>query len=75
MQSSIKEKLKDLQQQAEKSSLFSSNACDVLKKYIENGKESLDDIATGKDFFIVIAFLNAQAKSTKIEHFIRKIFN
>jgi hypothetical protein len=72
MANSIQEKLKDLQQQAEENSLFSSNANSVLKKYIEYGKESLDDIEVGKDFFIAVAFLNAQAKSSKIEHFIRK---
>jgi hypothetical protein len=72
MANSIQEKLEDLQQQAEANSLFSSNACAVLQKYIDNNKTSLNDIEIGKDFFIAIAFLNAQAKSPKIEHFIRK---
>ncbi len=72
MANSIQEKLEDLQQQAEANSLFYRNACGVLQKYIDKGKTSLDDIEIGKDFFIAIAFLNAQAKSPKIDHFIRK---
>jgi hypothetical protein len=70
--SSIQEKLKDLQEQATENSLFASNACKVLQKYIDSGKNTLEEINNGKDFFIAIAFLNAQAKSSKIEHFIRK---
>ncbi len=70
--SSIKEKLVDLQSQAKEESALANNALKVLQKYVENGKNTLDDIENGNDFFAAIAFLNAQSKSPKIEHFIRK---
>lgn len=70
--SSIKEKLVDLQNQAREESTLANISFTVLKKYLENGKDTLDDIENGNDFFAAIAFLNAQAKSPKIEHFIRK---
>ncbi|MCL2039811.1 MAG: hypothetical protein FWG85_05210 [Bacteroidetes bacterium] len=72
MANAIQEKLTDLHHQAKENSIHSNNACKVLKKYIDIGKNTLDDIDNGKDFFTAIAFLNAQAKSPKIEHFIRK---
>jgi hypothetical protein len=72
MENAIQEKLADLHKQAEENSVFSSNACTVLKQYIDSGKSTLNDIEKGKDFFTSIAFLNAQSKSPKIEHFIRK---
>jgi hypothetical protein len=72
MANAIQEKLSDLHQQANENSFFSTNASEVLKRYIDNGKNTLNDIENGKDFFTAIAFLNAQSKSPKIEHFIRK---
>jgi len=70
--SSIQEKLSDLQEQAKENSSFADNAYKVLQKQIDNGNSTLDDIENGADFFAAIAFLNAQSKSPKIEHFIRK---
>lgn len=72
MANSIQEKLKDLQNQAKKFSFLPNNACNILQRYIDNGKNTLDDIEKGIDFFSAIAFLNAPSKSPKTEHFIRK---
>jgi len=72
MSNAIREKLEDLNRQAEENCCFSSKACGILKRYMEMGKNTLDEINDGRDFFTTIAFLNAQKKSPKIEQFIRK---
>lgn len=62
----------DLHNQALNISKNASRSVSVLNAHIQNGKITLDDLDKAKDFFPAIAFLNAQAKSPKIDDFIRK---
>jgi hypothetical protein len=71
MANSIKEKLTDLQKQARENLSTANRTIDVIQQYIDNGGKILSDITCGKDFFVTIAFLNAQKKAPKIEDFIR----
>lgn len=68
----IQEKLIDLHNRASGIDKITSRSVSMLKQHIQNGKKSLNDLNNAKDFFPVIAFLNAQAKSPKIDNFIYK---
>jgi hypothetical protein len=71
MASYTKEKLSDLQKWAKENISIAEQTVNIIQQYIDEGKEKLIDITNGKDFFIMIAFLNAQKKAPKIEDFIR----
>lgn len=70
--SAIDEKLQDLHNQADGIDQITSRSVLVLKKHIQQGKTTLNDLDKAIDFFPAIAFLNAQAKSPKIDNFIQK---
>jgi hypothetical protein len=72
MASFKKEKLSDLQEKAMENISFATQSVDIIKQYITKGIKNLKDITDAKDFFTIIAFLNAQQKAPKIEDFIRK---
>ena len=51
MANAIQEKLRVLHLRAKENNILSTNASKILKQYIDNGKNTLDDIEDGKDFF------------------------
>lgn len=71
----IDESLISMALQAEKILSISNKSVEAINRNIKHGVTKLRDVISSKDFFECIAFLNAQAKASKIERFLNLKLN